>query len=544
MSDQGEAAAAWDQQSLSGLVVTPAWYGLRQQVKHLAQFGGSVQVVHGPRGAGKTAFLQFLREDDDWEVVAVDALRQPSFAQLLHALLAALVRPLPQETSVGELIAELRRYVQQLEKDQLRVVAAVDNADQLDDGSLAALVSVLQGHQDAGFGLHLLFLSKPGLAERIDRLQLLDVSVSDVALPNFSPSELQTLLQEASKQKKLPKAVPVEQAQRIWLQANGLPGPALQIALHSQRAGKEETQTKSAWPLSHIAALAILLLVLIWAILVRDRDDAPQNGANTEVDRQVQRLALPAEPSMPIPASNEVIEPDPGSDMSGANESLDQGESSVVTGIRPNSAGVEAPFERAPESPSTGEVSTDVGDAMSPQAAPETELGANLDNRSSGSASGDPTVEGDEASTPASVGEALANTSSTVQRQNAGTAAQDAVTDTGEAVVNAKRLAGLTSDEAALMKLPASGYVLQLMAIVGHQKLADFVTEQPNRASLKMYRALRNGRELYILVEGHYDSREAAQAAIANLPSSQRRAGPWAKATVEIHQEIERMSRL
>lgn len=543
MSDQGEATTAWGKQSLSGLVITPAWYGLRQQVKHLAQFGGSVQVVHGPRGAGKSAFLHFLREDDDWEVVAVDALRHPSLAQLLNALLAALVRPPPQEASVGELIAELRRYVQQLEKDQLRVVAAVDNADQLDDGSLAALVSVLQGHQDVGFGLHWLFLSKPGLPERIDRLQLLDVAVSDVALPNFSPSELQTLLQVASKHKKLPQPVPVEQAQRIWVQANGLPGPALQIALLSQRAGKE-TQTKSAWPLSHIAALAILLLVLVWAILVRDRNDAPQNGANSEVDRQVQQLALPPEPSVLAPATEPTVEPDPRSTFSGTNENLDKGEDPAVTGLRPNSAGAEPPPEGPLESPSTGEFSTASDAAIAGQTTPEAELGANLDNSSRDSTGGGPKIQGDDASEPAPISDALANTGRVVERPSPGTAANEAATETEEAVVSGERLVGLTSDEAALMKLPASGYVLQLMAIVGHQKLADFVAQQPNRASLKMYRALRNGRELYILVEGHYDSREAAQAAIANLPSSQRRAGPWAKATVEIHQEIERMSRL
>ena len=57
-----------------------------------------------------------------------------------------------------------------------------------------ALVSTLQGQADAGVGLHVVLFAEPGLAARIDALQVLDVAVHDAPLPVFSVAEMHQLL--------------------------------------------------------------------------------------------------------------------------------------------------------------------------------------------------------------------------------------------------------------------------------------------------------------------------------------------------------------
>ena len=88
----------------------------------------------------------------------------------------------------------LRKYNQNLQRQKRRVVVAVDNADLLSDATLSGVVSVLQGGAEEGFGLHLVMFARESLADRLDALQLIDVSVYDFVLPCLSLQELTELL--------------------------------------------------------------------------------------------------------------------------------------------------------------------------------------------------------------------------------------------------------------------------------------------------------------------------------------------------------------
>ena len=506
---------------LSDVVVTPAWYGLKQQIRHLAQFGGSVQVVHGAKGSGKTTLLRLLcNPAENLPIVALDAGEGHNLQVLLTRLLDDLGVG-GEGSSTGELIAQLRSYVQQLERGHARVVVAIDNADLIDDASLAALISVLQGSASSGFGLHWLFLADKGLAERLDQLQLLDVSVSDVAMPNFSPSELKTLMKEAHKHKRLRTAIPVEHIQKIWLQSGGLPGVALEIAEHSVRHKQEAKQMLSGtWPYSHVAAILVLVLVLMWAVLVRDDTSSGKSEVNSTI----------GQPSVPVTA--EMSKPkDVTADIKALYATDD--------GLNPTSEHESPVLQETSELQVavTNEPRTKHSESNAETVA---NVGANLDSVSV-SKPQDDKVESMAGTQPLTA----SNTNTLSDKPKEIQAKAEAAVSTSEEQSRrgASSAERVYSDEERLLALPGNSYVLQLMATSALESLYNYVNAQPNRANLMVYQGIRSGKRLYILVEGFYNDSSAAQMAVINLPAIQRNADPWPKKVSQIHEEI-RQSRV
>ncbi len=528
-----------------GVVVTPAWYGMKQQIRHLAQFGSGVQVVCGAKGAGKSTLLGLLNDPSEELLEAsIDAAAYLEFQGLLHALLQALNIAVSDEASVGECIVQLRTYVQQLEHSQSRVVVAIDNADGLDDGSLAALVSVLQGSPNTGFGLQWLLLGGQGLAERIDQLQLLDVTVSDIQMPNFSPSELKTLLHEAHKHKRLSASVPVDQVQRLWVQSSGLPGLALALAEQVVQ-GKPEGRlaSKRGWPLSHLAGIVILLMVLAWAFLVRAPSDTTPNKAPSPLELGQGSAVAPVRSDL---AESEASVGSAGEATESASSSEGMMPESVAQPADPISSTLEAtetpPDAESPkDAPLPAERVNEQTDQGEGEIAEVNGVGSNLDSDKLERDSPESVVR-DAVETPSVDPIAESVPSPEVIESAEGKDVGSKASSLSELSAPLKGPVSMgervISDEAKLMVLPANSYVLQLMAASNLEKLFAHVNAQPNRENLAIYRGLRADKQLYILVEGFYDDRSAAQMAIANLPDSQRKAKPWPKKVAQIQSEI------
>ncbi len=523
-----------------GVVVTPAWYGMKQQIRHLAQFGSGVQVVCGAKGAGKSTLLGLLNDPSEELLEAsINAATYLEFQGLLHALLQALGIAVSEEASVGECIVQLRTYVQQLEYSQSRVVVAIDDADGLDDGSLAALVSVLQGSPNTGFGLQWLLLGAQGLAERIDQLQLLDVTVSDIQMPNFSPSELKTLLHEAHKHKRLSANVPVDQVQRLWVQSSGLPGLALALA-EQMVQGKPEGRltTKRGWPLSHLVGIVILLMVLTWALLVRLPSDRAPNKAMSpvEVEQSLDVAPIPAdltEPQASVIPEVSVAEP-PLMPKEVAPESMAQSVAPVKHALEATATSAET------ESLQDVPLLTELADRGDDKAVESDGIGSNLDSDTFKRNAHESLVQdGGETSRVGPVAQSAPSPEVVEAAKNDARSKASSLSELSAPLKGSVSLGErVISDEAKLMVLPANSYVLQLMAARNLEKLFAHVNAQPNRENLAIYRGLRAGKQLYILVEGFYNDRSAAQMAIANLPASQRNAKPWPKKVEQIHSEI------
>ncbi|HMY38235.1 MAG TPA: AAA family ATPase, partial [Marinagarivorans sp.] len=258
--------------------IPTSWRQLQRQIENLAQFGGAVQVITGAEGAGKSTFLEDLLQQastqQGWEIWQVGDEAWPG--QALQKLMEALGLPVVAEQSVGESMVALRKYNQNLQRQKRRVVVAVDNADLLSDATLSGVVSVLQGGAEEGFGLHLVMFARESLADRLDALQLIDVSVYDFVLPCLSLQELTELLngeyQDLSTRESV-RPLSADALHDIWLESQGLPGVALTLAREAWALsmGDEKRFSLRGLPLVHILLVVVLISVLVWAIWMREK---------------------------------------------------------------------------------------------------------------------------------------------------------------------------------------------------------------------------------------------------------------------------------
>lgn len=496
------------------ILFPPSWQGLRQQIVYLAQFGNSIQVIHAEEGGGKTAFFNHLLDTGlGTTTVGVAVAKGAGLVVFFRDVLRELgLRP-EHNASLGELAVSLRGYVQTLHKERSRAVLLVDNAHHLTDSELGALVSTLQGQADAGVGLHVVLFAEPGLAARIDALQVLDVAVHDAPLPVFSAVEMAQLLKTRQVS---PGQVSTEQAQRIWYQSRGLPGKALEMFqdMHPPAPTAEKIMSLRGLPIGHIAALLVLCGVLIWAFMVRQTDEAPLGEA----------LPQTLDPVSPKVRS---VQPATSPSLSQTSAPQEPGESPDLMPVSPGVVDNGQTNQEIPSSivPSEVNLNRDAGAKIDNPVGDGIEVSDEVVNVGARQQSQPATEE----SAPSAPVEAAASPSITV------TPTKPASVSNGHGEAP-QSLA--TAGARKLLSLPGNGYVLQLMAASAEDKLAAYMAEQPNKANLYAYKTERGGKVLYILVEGYYADKASAQAAVLNLPSQQQKGGPWPKKIEQIHQEL------
>lgn len=479
---------------------TPARQGLIQQLLHLVRYGDGIPVVQGSGRSGKTAIAKELVSQLE-EVSHLALVEVKSDARLLDVLVEVLRQygfDVDENVSEGELLAELRRFSQALENDRNLGVLVLDNAHSLDDQSLGAIVSLLQGSDAAGHGMHLVFFAQPDLVSRIDELGLLDVSVYDFDVPLLSPSELSDFLKKhlEYRAETSPK-LSAETVQAIWSRSRGAPGYSLRLMLDTMRSNTSISKPLLRnLPLGHVVALSVLAVILVWALLLRNTSPDP--------DRTVSEVALT--------------------------------DSEVITD---SAAGVAAPDEFEPADFQPGESETAATDIASEMSPPDKETGtAEIESNGSEVAESSAAVEqvrakaqilDIERTRPPQV------IAPTQQRRPAGTSSppsSDTVLNTlGEG-------SRFTADEKFLLVQNPASFTLQVMGASGKEALEKFIETQKNSDSLFLYEGRRNGKAWFVVTAGVYPSREAATTAMANLPAEQKKGGPWPRQLQNIQGEI------
>lgn len=97
---------------------------------------------------------------------------------------------------------------------------------------------------------------------------------------------------------------------------------------------------------------------------------------------------------------------------------------------------------------------------------------------------------------------------------------------------------GIAASSKKLSKMDENAYVLQIMVTNSSKKVEDILAGAPNKKDLAAYKTVRDGKEVFIVVEGEYPNANAAASAAKNLPSMQQSAKPWPKKVGLIHAEI------
>ncbi|MCZ6458096.1 MAG: AAA family ATPase [Gammaproteobacteria bacterium] len=93
-------------------------------------------------------------------------------------------------------------------------------------------------------------------------------------------------------------------------------------------------------------------------------------------------------------------------------------------------------------------------------------------------------------------------------------------------------------DAAWLLRQPVNAFTLQLLTVSTHERAVAFVNGQEYPEQFAVYRLQRDGRLLFVVVYGLFDSRDEAQSVAVNLPESISKISPWARPLGQIQDAI------
>ncbi len=519
---------AYDAPSLAPFIPS-SWKQLLRQIEHLAQFGGAVQVISGAEGSGKTTFLgELVRQSPPaQDLVCWPVIEEAWTGQALQSLLAALGIETQSGQSMGQSIVSLRHYAQNLQRQKKRVVVAVDDSDLLTDASLAGVASVLQGGAEEGVGLHVIFFTQRSLAARLDRLQLIDVTVYDFELPSFTVQEIGELLAvhyEDIVQREAIRPLTRDDMQDIWQASHGMPGIAVTIAKEKWALGLlgKSRFSLGGFPFMHLLTLLLALAALYWVMWGRNTPPAEgqaPSGIVTNLTPQVtpasstaatinstpppiemKKIETPATPAEGAAAAPETAAPETARPDSPAAALAAQ--VAETQALKQQQAAAKAEAATKPEAVKAEAIKPESPKPETPKPAPKTAPKV--------PAAEDPPMMPSPAKAPPAKSAAVS------------------VDDNASWVVGSKKLA----------KLPENQYVIQLQFSTSAKKIDDAIAAAPNKKDLTAYHTVRNGKDVYILVEGNYADSKAASAAIKNLPADQKAGQPWPKKIGAIHAEL------
>lgn len=538
---------------------TPALNGLKQQVNHLAQFGGSLIIVEGEPGSGKSVFASnlyssFLKKTSSSDVLSIllSVTDQESIDSFFPRLCGDLGLPVDAR-SIGEYIVVVRSYVQSLVREHKLCLIFIDDADLLNDETLVALLSILDA-ENVNHGIHLVFMSQPGLISDIDRLNSVSLAAYDFSMPNFSPGELERFIEFV-----LPAEFPALfsddgpwTAQSLWAKSRGFPGQALALIAESQSAFDEHDQRsnkdaasgrfspsslveKAPIPLVHAGILVVLLGSLIWVFLngASDSENIKEEASSFKV-KEIPVLAR-------VPSKSLKEEGDKTS--AAARPAL-----SSSTLSRPQSdaraALLNDPDESGLNKRDLDQGNLNIQGSQAREELKESKLRSGLPQSGVTKKAADKKIlelEVKKAASEPKVAEAHPADKAVVKGSRA---LPKAVTQPSKSAPTFGGGQNISKDESFLLSLPSSHYVLQILAASKSDTLQKFIDRQSNKKDLRLYQGSREGKAWYIVVIASFESRSAAISAIKSLPAEQSKSGPWAKPISTVIAEIKENRRI
>ena len=474
------------------------------QLHHLARYSQLLLVVTGPHGSGKTLLRQALVASTNKQTVqsvVVSARGAGDSAGLLHQVAQAL------NVAQAEIGAILKQVVQLALTGQ-EVYLLVDDAEQLDESALEALMALAAGAPEGR--PHVFLFGESSMIAQLEALQLEEERFHVIELQPYTEEEtreyLDQRLEGAGRGIELFTA---NQISDIHESSEGWPGNINQVArdamieaMIASRSAVKRPSMGFNMPKKHVLAISAVVVVAVAAAwLMPGRSKAPTTGAPANEQAQLplgqgspQAGGAPAV-ELPLVGNSQPVMREPLAEAAGGITEGDDGvpvEGSsatppTVTTIAPPAGVPAGPAPTAKPAPAPTQVAT-AKPAPAPAAKP---------------------APAPAPAKPAAAAAKPAEKPATVAKAAGGT------WYAGQAPGN---------------------YVVQILGTSSETAAQSFVKEQGGE--YRYFKKVLNGKPLYVITYGSFANRDAAVSAIKALPAKVQAGKPWPRSVASVQQEL------
>ncbi len=490
------------------------------QLHHLARYSQLLLAVTGPKGSGKTLLRQALVASTNKQAVqsvVVSARGAVEAGGVLRLLSQGLNVPQADVRAVLSRIAQLAATGQE-------VYLLVDDAEQLDDAGLEAMLALAAGNAEGR--AHVFLFADHSLIARLELFADGAECFHAIELQPYDEAETQEYLaQRLEGAGQGIELFTAEQIADIHLASGGWPGAinlvareALIDAMLAQRGAEKRSSFGFKLPVKHLIALLVVAVGIAAAWMMQGRVEN-----------------LPVAPvSSQLPLGQEVVTAD--------SSTPEAASSSVPAGPKIDFAGSSQPLPL----PLVGEAQPVIRQPLAQAAGlAESEEGGALDSM--------PALPSAVTAAPVVVAPAVPAkpTLATVPALPAAAAVQAkpiaaVVAPAAKPPVASKPVAKAPVVATPVAKPAAvagwyaaqapSNYVVQVLGTGVEANAQAFVRQYGGE--YHYFKKSLQGKPLYVVTYGSFATRAAAQAAIKGLPAKVQASKPWPRTIASVQQEM------
>ncbi|BAO59813.1 AAA family ATPase [Pseudomonas protegens] len=482
------------------------------QLHHLARYSQLLLVVTGPQGSGKTLLRQALvasTNKQSVQSVVVSARGAGDAAGVLRQVAQALN---VAEAEIGAILAQ----IVQLALTGQEVYLLVDDAEQLDESALEALLALAAGAPEGR--PHVFLFGESSLIAALDQLNTEEERFHVIELQPYTEEEtreyLAQRLEGAGQGIELFSA---DQISDIHESSDGWPGNINQVArdamieaMIASRSAVKRPSMGFNMPKKHVLAISAVVVVAVAAAwLMPGRSKAPTTGAPANEQAQ-----LPLGQT-PTPNANG----SPSVEFAGSSQPMPL-----------PLVGQSQPVMRGPLAEAAGGISE--GDDGVPVEGSSAVPPTVTTTAPPAGATAGPTPTPAARPAPAPTQVATAKPAPAAKPAEKPVAAKPAPAKPAEKPVTVAKAAG-----GSWYAGQAPGnYVVQILGTSSEATAQNFVKEQGGE--YRYFKKVLNGKPLYVITYGNFASRDAAVSAIKSLPAKVQAGKPWPRTVASVQQEL------
>lgn len=493
------------------------------QLHHLARYSQLMLVVSGPLGSGKSLLRQALVASTNKQAVqsVVVSARSASDAS---GMLAQVAQDLG--VAQAEVQAILSKVVQLALTGQ-EVYLLVDDAEQLDESALQALLELAAGVPEGR--PHVFLFGEPSLIAGLDELNIEEERFHIIELAPYSEEETREYLEQ--RLEGAGRGIEVfsrEQIVDIHENSDGWPGNINQVArdtlieaMIASRSTAKRPSMGFKMPKKHVLALSAVVVVAVGAAVLMPKKgdkapaDAPAAQAQLPLGEGKQGAAIEFSGSsqpMPLPlvGQSQPVMREPLAQAAGMGEG-EEGSPAGDTALQPGNP-----------PPTVTTIAPPQGVPAGPAPAPAQPVASVPAQPVQPVAPAPKPVATQPAKPVAPAKPAPAPTQVAVAKPAAKPAEKPAASGGGSGGWYAGQKPG--------------NYVVQILGTSSEASAQAYVKAQGG--DYRYFKKNLQGKPLYVVTYGSFANRDAAVAAIKNLPAKVQAGKPWPRTVASVQQEL------